>query len=245
MYSLARLTLAEMAHATTRLRKLGESTHSFEGAAQKVAQFLFDEFGDPTTAERGTLLARVYKTHALGGLPPDLQEFARKIHPQIDAQTRCLVLMSSVGADPRWNDRRSSRGHQAIPLPSPEAIERLPMVAALLTQLGVNVGKMLSGGSVSVLDEEEKTFNVFHVPEARGSPHIPAQKDFVEPHGVRSVLGCGGQLPDGQLYAAILFSKLPIGAETANTFRPLTLAIKLALIRHANGNLFDAPGARS
>ena len=37
-------------------------------------------------------------------------------------------------------------------------------------------------------DLEKKEYNTFHVPEAVGSPYIPAQNDFVIPHGVQSVL---------------------------------------------------------
>lgn len=89
-----------------------------------------------------------------------------------------------------------------------------------------------------LVDPAERTYNVFHVEEARGSAHIPAQ-DFVEGYGVQSVLGCGGQLPDGELYAAILFSRILIGRETADAFKPLTLALKLALMPFKSDRVFD------
>jgi hypothetical protein len=59
------------------------------------------------------------------------------------------------------------------------------------------------------------------------------------------VLGCGGLFPDGELYAAIIFSRLPIGRETADTFRTLTLAIKLALLKFVDRPLFEGEAARA
>jgi len=44
-----------------------------------------------------------------------------------------------------------------------------------------------------LLDHDEQTFNVFHIPSALGSPFVPAQ-DFVKQYEVQSVLGCGGRL---------------------------------------------------
>src|SRR6202034_1035168 len=112
-----------------------------------------------------------------------------------------------------------------------EAVSRLPMVARLVGQLGFDVASLVQGGLATepILDASERAFNVFPVTEALGSPYVPAH-DFVERHGVRSVLGYGGLLPDGQLFAIIMFARVPISRETAQTFQPLTLATKLALL---------------
>jgi hypothetical protein len=112
------------------------------------------------------------------------------------------------------------------------------MVARLVSQLGIDVVALLTSGPPLLVDPSERTYNVFHVEDARGSPHIPAQ-DFVERYGVRSVLGCGGQLPDGELYAAILFSRVAIGRETADAFKPLTLALKLTLMPFKADRVFQ------
>ena len=238
MYNLARLSLAEMAQATARMRKLGSDAQSFEDAADRTVRFIYDEFGDPASKQRGAMLVRLYKTHALGALPERLRTLAHQMHPGLAADTRCLVLVSTVGDAPEWSSRTASKGHQVIPLPSPEAVARLPMVAALLSQLGIDTGQLLQPEALMV-DAHERTFNVFHVPEALGNPVIPAQKEFVERFGVKSVLGCGGLFPDGQLYSVILFSRLPISRETADTFRTLTLAMKLALLRFNDRPLFE------
>jgi hypothetical protein len=239
MYDLGRMRIAEMANASSRLRKLGLGAGSMEEASQRVAQWIFDSFGDAEKGERGCVLVRVYKTHPLGSLSPELQQFAAQSAggEVLSPSVRCLVLFGTFGVEPAWCSRTSSRGHQAIPLPSTEAVARLPMVSQLVGQLGVDVAHLVTPGTPLLIDPDERRYNVFHVEHAHGCPHIPAQ-DFVEQYGVRSVLGCGGQLPDGELYAAILFSRVTIGRETADAFKPLTLALKLMLMPFEGHRLF-------
>ena len=210
-----------------------------EEVAQRVARWMFDSFGDAETGLTGCALVRVYKTHLLGGLPEDLQAFARQAarSPDLAPTVRCLVLLSTIGVEPAWCSRGASQGHKAIPLPSAAAVAQLPMVAQLVSQLGLDVAHLLTPGPPLLVDPDERRYNVFHVETALGSPHIPAQ-EFVERYGVRSVLGCGGQLPDGELFAAILFSRNTISPETAAAFKPLTLALKLALMPFKDDRLF-------
>lgn len=241
MYNLSRLTLADMAHASSRLRKLGQGARSMEEAAQRVVRFFYDEFGVPESCERGCVLVRMYKTHLFGELPTELQAFARQAaQTDLAPHVRCLALLGTVGVEPAWCARQRSQGHRAIPLPSVDAVARLPMVAQLVSQLGYDVAQLLTATSGTLLDSEERTFNVFHVPEAAGSACIPAQ-GFVDQYNVKSVLGCGGQLPDGSLYAFIAFARVPVSRETAETFKPLALAAKLALLPFLS-TTFDESG---
>jgi len=55
------------------------------------------------------------------------------------------------------------------------------------------------------------------------------------PFGIRSVIGFGGMLPSGNLFAVILFTKVPIPRETADLFRPLALSVKLAILPFDSG----------
>jgi hypothetical protein len=104
------------------------------------------------------------------------------------------------------------------------------MIAQLINQLGLRVDWLVETNTGVLLDQDQHSFNVFHVPDAPGSPHIPAQSEFVEPYGIRSVLGFGGVIPTGELFAVILFSKDPIPRETADMFRTLALNVKVALL---------------
>jgi hypothetical protein len=239
-WQLGRVSLVDMTHASARLRKLGDGASSMEEAAQRIVGFLFEAFADATGA-RSCGLVRLYKTHSFGTLPPELQQFARGAAPGSDLseQSRCLTLLASAGLEPAWNGRQGSSGHRAIPLTSIEAVERLPMVMQLLVQLGVDVASIVSADPKLIVDQGQRAFNVFHVEEARKSPFIPAQEGFVVPYGIVSVLGFGGALPSGELFSLIIFSRAHITRATAELFKPLALAIKLALLPF-DGRVFAA-----
>ena len=127
----------------------------------------------------------------------------------------------------------------AIPLPSERFVERFPMVRQLVQQLGLEVNTVLSPDPSVVVDLSKSTFNVFHIAEAVDSPYVPVQNDFVLPYGVRSVLGFGGMLPSGNLYAIIMFGKAYLSGEMVNMFKSLSLSVKMALLPFDNKQIFD------
>jgi hypothetical protein len=47
---------------------------------------------------------------------------------------------------------------------------------------------------------------------------------------VKSVLGFGGLLPNGELFAAVLFCRVPVPRNVADLFRTLALNLKLSLL---------------
>jgi hypothetical protein len=155
-----------------------------------------------------------------------------------DADVRCLTLLATRGLDPRWNDRRDSDGHKAIPLPSVEFVERLPMVAGLIQQLGLEIADVVRPEKGRVAELAQRSYGVFHVEDAAGSPYVPAQ-DFVEEHGVRSALGFGGVLYTGDFFAVMLFSRAPIDPGVADTLRILSLAARVALMPFGS-RVFDS-----
>lgn len=148
MYDLGRMRLADMTSASSRLRKLGLGAASMEEASQRVASWIFESFGDAEKGVPGCVLVRIYKTHMLGALPRDLQTFAAASagSEPLAPTTRCLVLLGTAGAESAWGSRATSRGHKAIPLPSQQAVSRLPMVAQLVSQLGIDVAHLLVPG---------------------------------------------------------------------------------------------------
>ena len=50
------------------------------------------------------------------------------------------------------------------------------------------------------------------------------------PEEIKSVLGFGGLLPSGNLFAVIMFSKVPIGADAASMFRSISLSVTQVLL---------------
>jgi len=97
----------------------------------------------------------------------------------------------------------------------------------------LEVSDILQPNPGLLVDLEQRSYNVFHVEEAQGSPFVPAQVEFVIPHSIRSVVGFGGMLPTGNLFAVILFTTIPIARQTADLFRPLALSVKLAVLPFA------------
>jgi PAS domain S-box-containing protein len=230
MYDLGALGLSDLVRLSSALRR-PSGAGTMEGAARSIVGYLRDTLLDKETGDPSCALVRLYKTHPYAGLDAGLQAFAaRSLLGDEDLDTlRCLTLLASAGERPEWNDRRTSAGHQAVPLPTAAAVERSPMIHRMLTDLGLDLG---DGGA------PDKPYNVFYVAEALGSPYVPAQDDFVVPYGIRSVVGFGGLLPDGELFAVIMFSRTPVSRETAEQFRTVTLSVGLALLPYT-GRVFD------
>jgi hypothetical protein len=239
MYDLTKFPLHEMTSCGATLRGLGDGAKTMEEVARRTVRHLYENLGDPT--DRACRLVRFYKTQALGDLPSDLQDFAKNLLPGTapTASTKCLTLLATAGDAREWNARADSRGHKAIPLASPSVVAELPMVAQLVRQFGLEVTDLLEPRPKMIVDLAQRQYNVFHVPEAVGSPYIPAQDAFVVPHGIRSVLGFGGILPGGDLFAVIMFARLPVRREVAENFKTIALNIKMAIIRFGSLAVFE------
>jgi len=230
------MTDSDIASCGAALRRSGEAAGSMEQCAGQISRYLYDNLSHDRYHAKACALVRFYKTHAYGGLDDDSRAFANEIlggAPDED-DMRCLTLLSTVGENPDWNDRRNSLGHKAIPLPSESFMERIPMIWRMVSQLGINTRQIIRPDPV----EAAETYDVFHVDDAVGSPYIPAQEDFVVPYGVRSVLGFGGLLTSGDLFVVILFAKVPVSLSVAQRFSPLALDVRAAIETFADGAVF-------
>jgi len=245
-YSLKDFDLAEMLRCGLDLRRETKECGCMEDAAGSIVRYFNDAFRDPETGERECALVRFYKTHSFGGLEGELQSFAKGLmggsQPPADAM-KCLVLLASAWQEVSWNSRHMSRGHRAIPLPSVGMVEQAPMIAQLVRQLGLDLQHVVEPRAGVVGELGGKTYNVFYVPRALGSPAIPAQDDFVRKYGIRSVIGCGGIHLTGDLYAAILFSKVDVPPESAERFRNIALDLKLCIAPFRDDRVFASAAA--
>ena len=240
MYDLAKFKMSEMIECGSALRQIGAGAGSMEEVADRIVRHLHEKFRDPVAGGHECALVRFYKTHSYGELDSGLQEYARNILRQavVPDTMKCLTLLATAGENPAWNFRKNSAGHKAIPLPSEETIKLFPMISRLIQQFGMEVNNLLNPDSTLMMEIEQKTYNVFYVEDALGSPFVPAQEGFVVAYGVKSVLGFGGMLPDGNLYAIIIFSKVHIPKETADMFKTLSLNVKMAILPHVNADVF-------
>ncbi|MFO0960550.1 MAG: ATP-binding protein [Isosphaeraceae bacterium] len=264
MLNFERFALSDLVECGMALRRSGAGAASMEEVAQEVVRKLDGWFRIPESGEPACGLVRLYKTHPFGSLPPDLRGdaagsmggsgLARPDDP-------CAVLLGTHGIRPEWSERARSRRRRAVRLASPEASARIPMIRLLARRLGLDTGTRASwadpdplflnageGAAYDFFDDGPlpgprpsfPDFDVFHVADAAGSPYVADQDAFVREFGIRSVLGFGGLLPGGDLFAVILFGRVPITRAIAELFRPLALCVKIALMPFVNGPTFLA-----
>jgi two-component system, NtrC family, sensor kinase len=238
VFDITRFTLADMTRCGAQLRELGGDASSIEEACGAIVRYLYDNICD--AKGRACVLVRMYKTHPYGELPDDLREFGQNITGAqlLTSDTKCLTLLGTVGDEPQWNDRHASQRHRSIPLPSKDVIEHIPMIAQMARQFGIEISSLLETRPEIIRDLDQKTYNVFYVPQAHDSPFIPAQEDFVIPYRVKSALGFGGVLPTGNLFAVIMFTRVTIPIEAAQMFRTVALNVKMNMLRFAGRKVF-------
>ena len=247
MYDLTEFTIKDMSQCGATLSDLAKTSTTIEEMAQLMVEHLYENMVDPMTGKSACALVRFYKTHPYNDLDEELQAFARNIlggEPAI-ATTKCLTLLGTAGDKPEWNNRGASSGHKAIPLANKEFVDKIPMISRLIGQFGLDIENVIEPDPNLLLELEKKDYNVFYVPNALGSKYIPAQEDFVIPHQIKSVVGFGGMLPSRNLFAIIMFAKIPIPADTANLLKGLAVTVKNVANRFDRGAVFAASAKKS
>ena len=241
-FDLSEFSLGDMLQCGLELRQRMRGAPTMEAAANSVVRYLYDNCRERSSGQRECSLVRFYKTHPYGELDPMLQLFARvrlgEVQPSADM--RCLTLLATVGDEPSWCSRHHSKGHRAIPLASARAVEQAPMIAQLVREFGLDISNVVQPSTDIVRDLEGKTYGVFHVEEAQGSGYIPAQADFVAAYGIASVVGFGGSLRTGELFAVILFSRVHVPRESADRFRSVALDVKAAVFPFGRNQVFSS-----
>ena len=232
MYDIKSFGLKEMTECGTVLRNIGTGSKTMEEASGKIVRYFYDQFIDKESNKNACVLARLFKTHPYGELDEKLQNFVGGLSAGKSQapDMKCLTLLATAGELPEWNLPEKSNGHQAIPLMSEQFVSAVPMISNLIQQLGLEIKQVVKPDSKLLLDISKKKYNVFYVPNALGSPYIPSQEKFVIPFKVKSVVGFGGVLPSGNLFATILFTRVLLAQETADLFKTLALNVKLALL---------------
>jgi signal transduction histidine kinase len=217
-FALARLAPHELAALGARVRRCAEDrAGTLDDIAHHMVDAIWDAFDGPAPSQLA--LVRAYRTRPLCTLPAE-QRAQVAAGLAVADTTRCLVLSASRGIEPAWNDPAMSASHRAIALSDPAIAIRFPMIAKLVRDLGLDPDAALR----PALDDA-----VFFVADAIGSEHIPAQREFALRYGVRSVVGCGGTLPDGECFALVVFARVVVGADIAAGFSTLALHAALGL----------------
>jgi hypothetical protein len=238
-----------MLNCSLGIRRAARASKTMEEAARRMCAYLYDSFrgGAPAEgsaeADRQLALVRLYRTYPYLRLDVELRGFADRLllGARPSPSMRCLTLLATAGTQPAWNDRRASQGHRAIPLASREMVEQAPMIAELVRAFGLELADVVAPTTGGLVEAGGRTYGIFHVEDAWNSPYIPAQEDFVVPNRIRSVLGFGGALRSGDIFAVILFSRAAIGRDAADRFRTLALDVKSVLFQFDETQVFDQP----
>ncbi len=235
MYDLTKFTLRDMSECGLAVRQITEKADCMEVASDLIIKHFYENLIDKNTGEKNCILVRFFKTHAYEKLTPELQEYTRGMlnSPVTDSlkdKLKCLTLLATAGELPEWNSRYKSVGHKAIPLVNEDTIHRIPMISQLVKQLGLNPEMVLQIDPNLSIDLEQRMYNVFYVPEALNSPYIPSQTSFVIPFGVKSVVGFGGLLPSGNMFAVLMFLRVTVPQTIVELIRPLALNVKTAIL---------------
>ncbi|GET39787.1 sensor histidine kinase [Microseira wollei] len=241
MYDLTKFSLRDMVECGLALHQMGEGAANMEQTSNRMIKYLYEHLIDRQTGEKSCALVRCFKTHPYGELDAHRREYARSIlgDEVPSPKMQCLTLLATAGEKSQWNSIEASAAHKAIPLKSEELVEQSPMISQLIQQFGLNISAVVQPDPNLLLEFEQKTFNVFYVPDAKDSPYIPAQDSFVIPFGIKSVLGFGALLPSGNLFAIIMFLKVQIPRSTAEMFSTLALNVKAALLPFVDGAVFE------
>ncbi len=232
MYSLARFSLLEVTECSAVLRQLGEQSSSLQQAASRAVNYLYTHLGNEETGVRECALVRCFKTASYSRLDPATQQLAREKLGGIAPfpEMKCFTLVASAGEESAWNHVERSHRYRVIPMVSADFVKQFPMFSQLLHQFGVSTAFDVTPEGEWLVDLEEKTYNVFYVPDAVGSPYVPMQEGFVGKYGIKSVLCFGGMLPSRDLFAVIVFSKIPVPREAAALCKSLALSLKTSLL---------------
>lgn len=242
-YPLTNLRLSNVLECGSAIRACALGAESMEEGARRIVTLLYEQITASEKGGRAFPLVRIFKTHQFGKLDPSLQQFAAEsAREPLTAATPCLTLLASVGDEPTWNSRFRSRAHRAIPLTSESMVSKAPMISRLFADFGVPAAAVVGSRPDLLIDVQHKTFSVFHIEEAAGSPWIPAQAEFVVPYDIKSVLGFGGALAGTSLFAVVLFSRAAISAPVAALFGTLALNVKVAIQTFSDDEVFAQDG---
>ena len=240
MFDLRKFSLQDMSEAGNVLQQMELRAKNIDELSDMVVRYFYDNHIDTQTGEKSSVLVRFFMTYPYSSLDTELQQSVDKMlnGQSVDQDMKCLKLLATAGVQPEWNSTVHSKEHRIIPLQNEEMLKKIFMIYNFIDQMGIGISNVLNPDPKMSSELEERIFNVYHVPEALGNPHIPAQEEFVVPFGVKSLIGFGGMLPTGNLFALLLFSKTKIPRNTANLFKNIALHVRMAALPFIKEKIF-------
>ncbi|MBN2383407.1 hypothetical protein JXQ70_11040 [bacterium] len=169
-------------------------SQNLESAAQNLVEAIYNELSD------SIILLRLFVTIKQKELPDAIQTFtrnlARSANIKMTEDAYVLTLFGTAGKKAEWQTRSRSKGHLGIPLATEDFVSAIPMMSALLEQLGFNLG-WIRGEPEIVAQKMGQMAGTFYVKDADTSKDSKGRKiisafDFVKEFNVKTVFGIGG-----------------------------------------------------
>lgn len=166
-----------------------DTVESFEDRAQFITEQIYENFRQKDDTSLFALV-RLFRLSTFSELPPE-----SKLKDDSDYW---FTLAGTMGDEPAWCSRLQSKTRQAV-IPS-----NSPMFQAVLKELHLELGvteasEMQTGSGM--------LSQYFYIQDAAQSNIITDQEQFVQPYGIRTVIGFGGVFLSGAVYLMMLFAK--------------------------------------
>jgi hypothetical protein len=206
-----------------------DSEPSFESAAQRIGQEVYNQFPD----EDGNPIFALLRTYRLCNQHEFPPEYPPITNPSSERQW--LALVASVGDEQEWNDRLGDKDEAIIPV---DALTS-PLLKAAFEQLTLQPGKKTEATAYpGMITRQEKISptHYFYVEHALENPNIINQDTLIKPYGIESVLGIGCPFLSGSFQISVFFSKIHL------TPRDVQFLIQLAPFISAVLSTYDEKG---
>jgi len=201
VYDIERFTLKEMTLCGQSLRQIGTASTTLEEVASKTCEQLYEQ----VVTQRG--------------------ERAFALVQFFHASSNTLSMLAAAGAN---TNEKETLEDQTVQLYN--GTPSSPIVMQMLSAFGVIKEIPALPKAELLVDGDQKQYNVFYIPDAQTSLLFAQQGEFVERFGIKSVIGYGGLLPSGRIFACLMFAKVLIPTQTAQLFKPFALNTKLAVL---------------
>lgn len=219
-----------------RVQAALQDAKNLQEAAQECARLLYEEF------QESIVLARLFITLPFRDLPARDQAFvtalarAKQIRPLLTDKTPVLSLLGTFGAQAAWNDRYQSHTHLGIPLVTANFVESIPMVARLMTDMGIGSDWFDKLEPDILVKNLGRAAGVFYVRDAKTwldgrNRKIVSAQDFVTAHNIKTVFGLGGSYLNGNFLTMIMFTRDTIEQSQAEAFMLLVNTFKTVTLR--------------
>lgn len=210
-----------------------QSCAHLQEAAQKCVRLLYAEF------QQSIVLARLFVTLPFKDLPTRDQSFvnalvnAKGLMELLNDKTSVLSLLGTYGAQPEWSDRYQSQGHLGIPLVTANFVESIPMVARLMSDMGIDLAGFDAQEQDIVIKSLGQTVGVFYVQDAKTrldhqNRKVVSAQDFVAAHDIKTVFGLGGSYLNGSFVTMIFFTREAIEQSQVERLMLLVNTFKIA-----------------